>query len=192
MCRGLYIHLLFIGMFLWIMPIAHADSWLTYKGYDKTGGATATNETHISSQELITWTHDRTIEALSFEPFIFQEQLNALRENFTDRGWHEYKSYMLSVKIPTLVTKKNLQLTTAASDNYRVVKEIEINGYRAWQMSVPLILSFFQAYTDESGGKKLEATGHIKLDVIVKRVDSGADENDIAIHSWSVATQPTP
>ena len=55
-------------------------------------------------------------------------------------------------------------------------------------MSAPFVLSFFDAYT-QGDAKKLIATAHVEVQVIVKRVEKGVDRENIAFHDWFVKPQ---
>ena len=186
----------FFILLLFILPFSsYADkpAWMTYKGYDKTGHVEeeSLDETHISRNELIKWTHDHVIQALSYEPFSFEADVKHARGLFTETGWQAYKKYMVSSDIPDMIQKKNYELTSTATADFAIREEKEIDGSRAWVMSAPFVLSFFDAYT-QSDAKKLIATAHIEVMVVIKRVEHGPDNENIAIHDWFVKAQDPP
>tara|TARA_B100001971_G_scaffold206751_2_gene225978 strand:+ start:164 stop:769 length:606 start_codon:yes stop_codon:yes gene_type:complete len=187
--------IIFTLVFCSVTLSAYADkkpAWMIYKGYDKTGtpdeAEDNTDEAHISRNELLKWTHDHVVEALSYEPFSFEADVKSVRAFFTDNGWQAYKKYMVNADIPDLIQKKNYELTSTALADFAIREEKEIDGYRGWMMSAPFVLSFFDAYT-QGDAKKLIATAHVEVQVIVKRVEKGVDRENIAFHDWFVKPQ---
>ncbi|MGM0423239.1 MAG: DotI/IcmL family type IV secretion protein [Pseudomonadota bacterium] len=161
-------------------------AWLQYKGYDKSN-TIAKDQAHLSAGEIEDWVRSRTVESLSFHPFSYDSELNDLREYFTDKGWEDYTTYINWVKIPDMVNKKKYSLTSVLEQELNIVSQETIDDYVSWIIKMPVMLSFHEAYAESSGkSERPIASATINLTLTLKRVDKGADSNNIAIHGWHV------
>jgi hypothetical protein len=161
-------------------------SWLQYQGYDKSNSL-SNNRAHLSGSEIKSWAGRRTVEALSFHPFSYESERSDLRRFFTDKGWEEYTAYLDWVKIPGMVNKEKYSLTSIIEQELQITSQEEIDGYISWVIKGSLLLSFHEAYTETTNKhKRPVASATIDLTLTIKRVDKGADSNNIAIHGWRV------
>lgn len=177
-----------LAVFLWAVSGAHAEdtpAWMEYNGYD-TSSVIKNDSTHLSTDELTHWANDRVVEALSFHPFSYAADYDALRPFFTETGWIEYEQYIKEVKIPEMINDKKLTLTTVLERDFRIIDKTKIDGYLGWSMEAPLLLSFYDTYSDESDTeKRMVVSAIVPLRLMLKRVEDGMDNHNIAIHRWS-------
>lgn len=135
---------------------------------------------NMSTEALLEWVSEAatTVYTLNFNNY--NEVFRSVRPFFTEAGYENFQSAIRAAGIVNSIVKKRLVVSAVVTDTPVVLKEGIINGYYAWQVQFPMLLTY-QSASDQIQSR-------IILTLLVTRIPTSDSVKGIGIASFIVTT----
>lgn len=139
---------------------------------------------HRTEEFIESWAKEKAINALSFSHLDFLDVQVEHRQFFTNAGFAEYQNVIKDLELDRLLQNRSYVVVAIARGEPAVVKHAPIKGAHRWLLYVPVVLSAFQADSDNNPTGEAKFTKSVDLSVQLLRVPYEAHEEEIMIESF--------
>ena len=138
----------------------------------------------IKPGKLLQWVQKTVLAGYSYNFVNYRDVFKGMQKSFTAKGWQAYQKAMHSSRLLDDVLAKNLFLTAEADGQPIILSDGVINGYYAWKVQVPIVVSY---KIPANGGVEQTVTLPLAITLIVVRIANLDNPNAIAITSFEAA-----
>ncbi|MGE3318816.1 MAG: DotI/IcmL family type IV secretion protein [Candidatus Berkiella sp.] len=135
---------------------------------------------NMSTEALLEWVSEAatTVYTLNFNNY--NQVIRNVRPFFTEPGYENFQSAIRAAGIINTIVKKRLVVSAVVTDTPVILKEGIINGFYAWQVQFPMLLTY-QSASDQIQSK-------IILTLLITRVPTTESVKGIGIASFIVTS----
>ncbi len=145
---------------------------------------------HRSESEMKTLLTMMASESLSFSKENFSEVLKNINPYFTDRGFKQYKDYLLESGIVESVRVNDYDMSVYIEDSPMFLNGSVVDDIYKWLYQMPVVVSFFPKNT-ETAAEDTDTFVNRKfnLRLQITRAKVGDDPDALQIEDWIVVTR---
>jgi hypothetical protein len=166
-------------------PTEPVPDWLKYQNH-YAGEQNDLANPHRSSEEMVSWSQNKAIDAMSFTPAEFNAQLMEVKKFFTPRGWAEYATWMRDSRLAEMVRQQRYAVSTIVNGDASITNSGSAEGSYHWIVDVPVIVTFLRPGDEDAqpinGGK-------FRLTLQVGRITQKEGDDGLVIEGWKVLAQ---
>ncbi len=154
--------------------------------------STSLDQPHRSPQQISEWVSGIVSQAMTISPETWDADFAKISPNFTSYATQEYKTYVQSVNLVSILTSNQMRLQAISNDSAIVAKEGAIDGTYHWLVQVPLMTSFYKTDMKEVDKNAQSQNQNLLVQVQVGRVQPKSNTDiGLVIERWRVSSGTT-
>ncbi|MBN2689063.1 MAG: DotI/IcmL/TraM family protein [Gammaproteobacteria bacterium] len=135
----------------------------------------------IKPRELLQWSRDKVLNIYNFNYANYQDIFANLQSSFTNQGWKDFNTTFTSDDFLKKIINSKLFVSALVRGQPKITSEGVLGGSYAWQVEVPIVLSF-----KAEGQDKALKHDNLSISMILVRVPNFDNAKAIAIDGFSV------
>jgi len=135
---------------------------------------------NMSTAALLEWVSEAATTVYTMNFNNYNQVISSVRPFFTEIGYENFKSAIQAAGITNTIVRKRLVVSAVVTDTPVVLKEGIINGYYAWQVQFPMLLTY-QSASDQIQSR-------IILTLLVTRIPTTESVKGLGIASFIVSS----
>lgn len=167
-------------------PQTSANDWLKGMKFEGNKAHLNMQPVHRTEEFIEAWARSHTIDAMSFSHADFIDVQADNRKHFTNAGFNEYQNVIKQLEIDKLLAARSYVVVTIARSEPKVVRHASLKGAHRWLIYVPVVISAFQADTENLPTGDAKFVKHVDLSMQLVRVPFEASEEELMIESVKI------
>lgn len=127
----------------------------------------------ITYKSLTAWAKEATAVSMSYGFGNYENALEKASQYYTRQGWDDFTLALKRSGNLDIIVREKLIVKAIPAGQPSVIKEKKVNGRRAWEMELPILMKY------ENADRTLRESLHVKMTIV--QTAPGSDTQNLGI-----------